>query len=349
MGVKIRDILILDNKNLIRPISFSDLQGKSVAVDAANAIYQFLAIVQSSSGQPLLDNQGRITSHLSGLFYRSISLLEKDIKPVYVFDGKPPKLKAKTIQERRETREEAYNQWKVALEEGDMVAAKKYGQAAQRMTSDIVQESKQLLDAMGIPYVQAISEGEAQASYMIGKDNIEAVASQDFDALLYGAPQIIRNLSLSEKRKIPGESQYIKVEPEKIIISEVLESLDITQEQLIDVAILIGTDFNDGIKGVGAKTALKLIKTYKDLKTVIKKKSYEFTRSEEEIEEIRQFFLHPQVIEDYKITFRKPNEERIRKILVDEHQFSSERVEKHLKRLQKVYAKGQQKSLERWF
>lgn len=356
MGVKIRPILQFEDKksnvklDLIQKISFSDIKGYTVTVDAANAIYQFLSsIIQASTGMPLVDSNDRITSHLSGLFYRTIRLIEKGIKPIYVFDGKPPKLKAKTIKERREVREEAHEKWETAIQEGDMEAARKYGQAAHRMTSDIVEESKSLLKAMGIPVIQAVTEGEAQAAYMVGKNNIDAVASQDFDALLFGAPEIIRNLSLAERRKAPGKNEYIQIEPEKIILSNVLDTLKITRKQLIELSILVGTDFNEGIKGVGAKTALKLIQTYNDLQSVIKEKSYEFNRTEDEIEEIKEFFLYPQVIDEYNTEFGKPKKELIKKILVDEHQFSLERVEKHIDRLLKLDAKKQQRSLDKWF
>ncbi len=355
MGVKIRKILDIEiekgtvKENLIKKIDFDNMKGKRVTVDAANAIYQFLAIIQPTTGLPLMDDKKRITSHLSGLFYRNIRLLEKKIKPIYVFDGRPPKLKSKTIKERRKGREDAYKQWQTAIEQGDMETARKYGQAAHRMTSDIISQSKELLSAMGIPIVQAISEGEAQASYMVGKNDVWAVASQDFDSVLFGAPRLIRNLSLSERRRIPRTNQYIRVEPELLISSEIYQNLGISREQLIELGILVGTDFNEGIKGVGAKTALKLIQKYKDLKTIIKEKSYEFNRTLEDLEEIKQFFQNPPIENDYKIKFNRPNTKLIKSIMIDEYQFSQERVEKGLKRLEKVYATKQQRNLDKWF
>ncbi|NVM52762.1 MAG: flap endonuclease-1 [Candidatus Helarchaeota archaeon] len=343
MGVKIRSLLEIE------PINFSILKGKLVAIDAANALYQFLSIIQPTTGLPLLDSKKRITSHLSGLFYRTINLIEKEIRPIYVFDGKPPKFKTQTIRERRAERESAYNQWKIAIEEGDIETARKFGQAAHRLTREMVEDSKKLLEAMGIPFVQAFTEGEAQASFMVRNKRAWAVASQDFDSLLFGAPIVVRNLSLAERRRIPRTNQYVKVEPERINIEENLQKLKISREQLIDIAILIGTDFNKGIKGVGAKTAFKLINTYKDLKTVIKEKSYEFERSEEELEEIKNFFLHPQITEEYKIEFKRSNNNLIKRLLIDEHQFSTDRVERGIKRLEKGYAIKQQKSLDKWF
>ena len=342
MGVKIKGLLEVHN------IIFEDLKGKLIAIDAANALYQFLAIVQPTTGLPLMDNKNRVTSHLSGLFYRTINLVEKNIQPIYVFDGKPPKFKAETIEGRREDRENAYKEWLIAIEQGDVEAARKYGQSAHRLTREMVEESKKLLEAMGIPIVQAPSEGEAQASAMVGKHDIYAVASQDFDSVLFGAPRIVRNLSLSESRRIPKSTQKIKVEPELIISEETFEKLNISREQLIDIAILIGTDFNKGVKGVGAKTALKLISEYKDLKTAIREKSLEFEASEEELQEIKNFFLQPGVTEEYTVEFKSINPNLIRKLLIDEHQFDSDRVDKGMKRLEKGLSKKQQTKLEKW-
>jgi flap endonuclease-1 len=343
VGVKIKSLLE------IHTIIFEDLKGKLIAIDAANALYQFLAIVQPSTGTPLMDNKQRVTSHLSGLFYRTINLVEKDIQPIYVFDGKPPKFKAKTIEGRREDRENAYEQWKAAIEIGDVETARKFGQSAHRLTREMVEESKQLLGAMGIPIVQAPTEGEAQASFMVGRKDVYAVASQDFDSILFGAPKLVRNLSIAETRRIPKTDQKIKVEPEFIISAETFEKLNISREQLIDIALLIGTDFNKGVRGVGAKTALKLILEYKDLKTTIQEKSLQFEESEEELQEIKNFFLQPQVVEDFTIEFKNVNANAIKKLLIDEHQFDPDRVDKGLKRLEKGFSKKQQMKLEKWF
>ena len=332
MGVKIKSLLEID------PIDFSDLKGKYITIDAANALYQFLAITQPSTGLPLLDSKNRVTSHLSGIFYRTLRLIEKDIRPIYVFDGARPKLKGKTIEERKAVRENAHKEWVTAIEEGDLEKAKKFGPSAHRLTSEMIDDSKKLLVAMGIPIVEAPCEGEAQASFMVGKNEVWAVATQDFDAVLFGAPKIVRNLSLAQK-----------YEPELIISSKNYQKLNISREQFIDIGILIGTDFNEGIKGIGAKTALKLIKENKDLKTVIKEKGFEFDRSEEELEEIRIFFNKPIVTEKYKVDFKTSNDNEIKRILIDEHQFDPARVEKGIKRLKKGLSFKQQMNLEKWF
>jgi len=343
LGVKIKDILE------IQTIDFPHLSNKKIAIDAANALYQFLAIIQPTTGLPLMDNQKRITSHLSGLFYRTIRLIENGIKPIYVFDGKPPEFKAKTIQDRRIERESAYQHWRDAINRGDVKEARKYGQAAHRLTKEMVQEAKELLWAMGVPIVQAPTEGEAQASFMATRKDVYAVASQDFDSLLFGAPLIIRNLSLSERRRIPRTNEYIKVEPELVDTFKNLQRLNITREQLIDIALLVGTDFNAGIKGIGAKTALKLVLKYGNFEAIVEGESLEFERSMEELQQIKNFFLQPEVLDEYNIKSTKVDSYSIKKILVEEHQFSIDRIEKAIKRLVKESAKKQQTNLEKWF
>jgi flap endonuclease-1 len=254
MGVDLGELFIKE------PCAFEDFKGRVIAIDAYNVLHQFLAIIRQRDGTPLKDAQGRITSHLSGLFYRTANMVEAQIRPVFVFDGIPHPLKARTIQQRRERKEEAEKAWKEALEKGDLETAKSKAQQTSRVTTEIVEQSKRLLDALGIPHVQAPSEGEAQASYMVKKGDAYAVGSQDFDCLLFGSPILIRHLTSSGKRKLPGKQAYTTIHPERIQLLPGLQKLEITQEQLIDIAILVGTDFNDGIKGFGPKKSLQLLK-----------------------------------------------------------------------------------------
>ncbi|MEX2750246.1 MAG: FEN1 family endonuclease, partial [Candidatus Freyarchaeota archaeon] len=191
MGVNLRDLLSF------RQIDLKELSGRVIAIDAMNALYQFLAIIRQPDGTSLMDSRGNITSHLSGIFYRTINLLEVGIKPVYVFDGEPPELKLETVEERVKVRREAAKRWEEALEKGDLEEARKFAQASSKLTDEIVEESKRLLEAMGVPYVQAPSEGEAQASYMARRGDAWGVASQDYDSLLYDSPRLVRNLTIS--------------------------------------------------------------------------------------------------------------------------------------------------------
>lgn len=340
MGVDLKDLVLPKTTN------FRQLAGKSIAMDAYNTLYQFLATIRQPDGMPLIDSKQRVTSHLSGLFYRTINLIEKGIKPVYVFDGVPPKLKLRTIRERRRVRQRAEKKWKEALERRDLKTARKYAQAAIRLTEDMVDESKRLLTALGIPYVQAPSEGEAQAAYITVRGDVWGAGSQDWDALLFNARVLVRNLTVTGRRKLPGKNVYIKVDPELIVGLEVLNKLGITRNQLIDIGILIGTDYNEGIKGVGAKTALNLIKEYGNLERIVDVKGFQIEPS---IQQIRQIYLEPQVTDKYNIRWKSPNSEKIITQLCDDHDFSYDRVKKALDRLEKSISSGKQASLETWF
>jgi len=341
LGVKLKD--------LISPkiISFDDLTNKYIAIDALNAIYQFMAIIRQPDGTPLMDKEGNVTSHFSGLFYRTINLIEFGIRPVYVFDGKPPDLKLQTIQKRSEIREQAREKWLEALHRGDIVVARKYAQAAIEINEMVILESKELLDAMGVPYVQAPSEGEAQAAYMVRKNDVWASASQDYDSLLFGSLRLVRNLTLRKKRKVAGKEELKEVDLELLILDDILKNLGITREQLVDIAILIGTDYNEGIKGIGPKKAYNLIKKYSSLERIAKLRIIEI--GDIPVDEIRKIFLNPEVTDDYKIDWKAPNPEKIKEILVERHDFSTSRVEKGIERLQTAYEKTKQASLESWF
>src|SRR3989344_9396763 len=210
MGVDLGDLIQKQE------IELEDLRGRKIAIDALNAIYQFLSIIRQPDGTPLMDSHGNITSHLSGIFYRTTRLMEMGILPCYVFDGEPPKLKAQTVAERKEIRKEAEEKWKEAQKKGDLIEARKYAQAASKVTEPMLEESKKLLTAMGIPVVQAPSEGEAQAAFMCQQGDFYAAGSQDFDSLLFGAPRVLRNITITGKRKIPRKNVYIEVKPEMI-------------------------------------------------------------------------------------------------------------------------------------
>ena len=321
-------------------IEIEELFDKRIAIDAFNWIYQFLSIIRQPDGSPLQDSQGRVTSHLSGLYYRTLKLLEAGVKPIYVFDGEPPAFKKATNDERRSVREEAAKEWKKALEEKDFETARKAAQRSTTITADIIKGSKELLEAMGVPVVQANSEGEALCSVMVKDEDAYAVATQDYDSLLFGATRLIRNLSITGKRK-RGNS-YIEVKPEIILLKDLLDALKISHDQLIVLGIIIGTDFNaGGIPGYGPKKALELVKERKSLKEALRDFAWDFPA---EPEEIFEFFANPKKT-DYKIAFNPINEEQVKAILCDEHDFSEDRIVNAMKKIQ---SKAAQSSLGRW-
>ncbi len=339
MGVDLGDLFKKEQ------CTYKDFRDRIVVIDAYNVLHQFLSIIRSRDGTPLKDSHGNITSHLSGLLYRTANLIEAKIRPVYVFDGKPHPLKARVIEQRKQRRLQAEKAWKEALEKDDIETAKKKAQQTSRVTDEIVEQSKELLDALGIPYVQAPSEGESQASYMVKKGDAYAVGSQDFDCLLFGSPLLIRNLTSSGRRKLPNKKAYVKVTPELIRLKPGLSSLNILQKQLIDMAILIGTDFNEGIKGYGPKKSLNLIKKAGNVENALALIGGEDIPTIEEIKEIRKIFLKPKVTDEYVLSWSKPDNEVVLQILCDRHQFSRERMEPVLEKFSTIENMLKQKNL----
>ncbi|MCW4023519.1 MAG: flap endonuclease-1 [Candidatus Bathyarchaeota archaeon] len=343
MGVDFKDIVPKT------PIKLEDLSGKIVAIDAFNAIYQFLAIIRQPDGTPLQDSMGKITSHLSGLFYRTSNLIEMGIKPVYVFDGIPPTLKAAEIERRKQIKVEATIHYEKAAKKGDTTKMRRYAQATMTMKDYMKDDAQKLLGLMGLPYILAPSEGEAQAAFMTKSGDADYCASQDYDSLLFGAPKLLRNVTISGRRKLTSKNLYIDIVPEVIELAKALSETDLTYEQLIDVAILIGTDFNpDGIKGLGPKTALKLIKQHSTLENTIPHiKNATFPC---EPAEIREIFLHPQVTDKYELNWKDPNVEGIIDFLCHQKDFSEERVKKSLDKMMEGSKKQKGKtSLDKWF
>jgi len=308
------------------------LAGRTLAVDAYNALYQFLAIIRQPDGTPLKDRSGRITSHLSGLLYRTTNLAERGIKLTFVFDGKPPELKEMEIQRRRLVKEEAIVRYERALKEGRMEEARTYAQATSQLKDMMVNDAKRLLEYLGVSWIQAPSEGEAQAAVMAARGDVWAVASQDHDSLLFGAPRVVKNLAITGRRKLPRRYVYVELEPKLIELAKVLSELELTREQLVDVGILIGTDFNpDGVKGIGPKTAVKLIREHGSLQKLIQ------TKAEIQItpdpDSIRKIFLEPEVTTNYTLKWSKPDIEKVVAFLCGERDFSEERVRKAVTRM----------------
>lgn len=337
MGVDLGDLF--EKKE----IELSDLKGKVIAIDAYNTLYQFLSIIRQRDGTPLLDSRGEITSHLSGFLYRTTNLIEEGIKPVFVFDGAPPLFKNTTIEERKKIRTEAFERWEEAKAVGSEDAFK-HAQASSRIGGNMIEDAKLLLGFMGIPVIQAPSEGEAQAAFMVRNKDAYAAGSQDYDALLFGASIVVRNLAVTGKRKLPGKSVYVDVKPESIELEAGLLKLEISREQLIDIAILVGTDYNEGIKGIGPKKALKLIKKHGSIEGALA----ELNADIKNLAEIRELFLNPDVTPDYELKWKKPEKEAIIKFLCAEHDFSEERVSKAVERLLEASDISQQ-TLEKWF
>jgi flap endonuclease-1 len=326
-------------------IALRDLGGQTVAIDGHNTLYQFLSIIRQPDGTPLQDAQGRVTSHLSGLLYRTSNLVEAGIKPVFVFDGKPHERKRGVLRARRERKEAAKQQMQEAQAAGDEAKAFTKAQQTASLTWDMVRQGMALLDALGLPYLEAPGEGEAQAAHMAARGTVDAAVSQDFDALLFGAPVLVRNLALTGRRKLPGRQAWIDVEPERIRLEEALRSLALTREQLVALAILMGTDYNEGIKGVGPKKALKLVKEQGTLAAALAKAG----APDEGLEEVEALFLRPAVRDDVVPAWRAPDAGRVLDIMVGEHAFNEERVKGALAKFGGLAEARKQRSLDAFF
>jgi flap endonuclease-1 len=332
-----------------RRVAIDDLSGRRIAIDGHNILYQFLSSIRSRQGDPLRDREGRITSHLIGLIYRNSNLLEAGIKLVYVFDGRPHRFKTKVIRERRQVRRQAKVKYDEAVKEGRVEDAKRFAQATATVNVDIIGDAKRLLTLMGVPWVQALEEGESQSAYMAAKGDVWASGSQDFDSLLFGAPVLVRNLSITGRRKLPRKNVYVKVEPEVIDLGKFLRELELTREQLVDVGILVGTDYNPkGIKGIGPKTALKLIKKHGSIEEAMPFiKNPEFPHP---LDEIRELFVKPATVNDYSLEWNPPDKAGIVGYLCGERNFDRARVFKAVDKMERGFSRGAARTtLDQWF
>lgn len=340
-------------------IEYADLYGKKIGIDAYNMIYAFLAPIRSrdSGGGYLRDSEGNVTSHLSGLFYRMTNLLPY-IRPVFIFDGKPPIFKGREIEIRKERKKKAARKREDAIARGDMEEAMKHAQATSRITPNIVEDAKKLLEYFGIPVIQAASEAEAQGAFMVQTGDLYAIASQDYDSFLFGSQKVIRNLTITRRRRTPKQGGIIDLNPEKIIFKELLEELQLdNRDQLILLGLLIGTDYNPGgIKGVGPKTALKLIHKFRNPKSLLEYLDVKYSIRQTfpyPPETLLDYFRSPEVEENVKFTFHKPQIPKITEFLVEERDFRKDRIEIALERMisrkRKIKQKTDQHSLDKFF
>ena len=321
-----------------RKISIEELSGQRIAIDGYNVLYQFLTSIRQADGSLLSDSEGRVTSHLSGILFRFSNLVENGLRICIVFDGKPPLLKRDLLEERRQRKIKAQIEWEAALEAGDMETARTKAQQTTRLDSKMIEESKKLLDLLGIPWIQAPSEGEAQVAHLLSTGKVDYGASQDFDTVLFGASKLVRNLTLSGRRKLPKQQKWVEVSPEIIEVEKSFEVLELTREQLVDVAILMGTDFNNGIDGIGPKKGLKLLQECSNAEKALEK----IGKKIDNLDEIRSLFLdHP--VEDFDPEWQSPDSSSVISFLCNNYSFNKSRVEKALEKY--VHARNPSRQL----
>ena len=309
MGLPLRELVTAQE------LPWEALAGRSLAVDGYNAVYQFLATIRQRDGQLFSDPDGRITSHLMGVFYRTTSLLQEGVLPVWVFDGKPPERKAGTIRQRIAAKEKAESEYQVALAAGDLETARRKAAQTSRLTHPMVEEIDELLRALGVPTVAAPSEGEAQAAAMAAAGTVWASASEDYDTLLFGAPRLVRGLAA---RGRGGAAQGAQLIDRDALLSQ----LGIDGDELIALGVIIGTDFNDGATGYGPKKALKAVREHLGFAATMTKVGLD----PGEAAEVAEIFRHPVARPIEPPAFGPVNEEAVVRLLVGTHAFSESRV-----------------------
>jgi flap endonuclease-1 len=309
VGLPLRDIVVAQE------LSWDALSGRTLAVDGYNATYQFLATIRQRDGQLFTDASGRVTSHLIGAFYRTTSLLQQGVLPVWVFDGQPPERKARTIRQRIAAKERAEGEYQQALAAGDIETARRKAAQTSHLTRPMVEELSQLLSALGVPTVQAPGEGEAQSAVMAAKGTVWASASEDYDTLLFGAPRLVRGLAARGRGGASPGAQFVDR-------AELLATLGIDGDELITLGVIVGTDFNDGVRGYGPKKALKAVQEHLGFRATVEKVGLDPT----DAEAVAEIFRHPTTTEVPAPTFGPVDEEAVRRVLVDGHGFSEDRV-----------------------
>jgi flap endonuclease-1 len=333
MGVNLKTLVKAE------PCDFPKFREKKLAFDSYNMIYQFLSTIRQFDGTPLMDKKGRVTSHLSGLFYRNIKFFEEAITPIFVFDGAPNPLKRDEVDERNKRRSDAKKKYEKAKKEGDLEKALKFSKRSVKINDYHIESSKKLLDLMGVSWIQAPEDAEATCAYLTQEGKADVVSSQDWDALVFGSKTLVRNLAITGRKKVPGKDDYYIIHPEVVEFEKVLSELSITHDDLIDIAILVGTDFNDGIKGVGPKSALSIVQ---------EGKMEEYKDKIENYSEIFSIFKNPNVKKGFKYEKKSGDIDALRDFLIREHAFSERRVDSGIKRLEKAKAE-RQSSLSRFF
>ncbi len=339
MGVPLTPILKREQSSL------KALTGRSFAIDASIELHQFLALIRKPDGTLFTDRTGRVTSHLIGLLTRTSRLVtEFRMKLAFVFDGPPNMMKKRTLEARREQRAKAEREYSDAVSQGDLSKAWSKAVMTGRVTREILDDSKRLLGLMGVPWLEALEDAEAQASYMAQNQDVWAVGSKDYDSLLYGAPRLARYLTITGREFLPAQRRVRRLVPELIGLQSNLESLRISRGQLVDVAILVGTDFNEGVHGVGPKKALSLVRKYGSIEKIPGDVELQL---KVEPPLVREIFLHPKTVKTHFMRASSPDMEGMVNFLCAERDFSEQRVRQVAGLLDEAY-RNTDSELSKW-
>lgn len=319
--------------------------GRLIAIDASMCLYQFLIMIRenrSGTYNNLTNEEGQVTSHIIGMLTRTIKLMENGIKPVYVFDGKPPEMKLLELEQRREKRKEAEANRQAAVEAGDAEGVLKGAKATTKVTKEQNEETKKLLRLMGVPVVEAPSEAEATCAALCRDGKVFGAATEDADCLTFGTKILIRNLMAAESQK----KTILEVNLELA-----LQQLNVSMDQFIDFCILCGCDYCDTLKGIGPSTAIKLILQHGTLEKVIEAIGSDKVPENFRYEAARMFFKECEAVDTAQCEFKfeEPDFEGLTKFLVEECTFSKERVDRYIERLKNSKSRTKQRPLDMFF
>jgi flap endonuclease-1 len=304
----------------IEDVSFAELDGSVVAVDAHNWLYRYLTTtVKWTASEAYTTSAGEEVANLVGVVQGLPKFFEHDLTPVFVFDGAVADLKSDEVERRREQREQYEADLEDAREREDPVAVARLESRTQRLTDTIVETTRGLLDLLDVPVVDAPAEGEAQCAHMAGRGTVDYAGTEDYDALLFGAPLTLRQLTSSG-------------DPELMDLSATLAAHDLTREQLVDVAILCGTDFNEGIRGIGPKTAVSLVGEHGSIYSVLEARSEEIPH----VDRIRGLFLDPAAVDVTPETEISPDVTAAREFVVDTWEVDPSEVARGFERIEEA-------------
>ncbi len=315
----------------IDPVPFSELAGSVVAIDAHNWLYRYLTTtVRFTASSAYTTEGGEEVANLIGVVQGLPKFFEHDITPVFVFDGGVAELKDDEVETRRKQRQRYEEELEAAKEsDADAAAIATLDSRTQRLTETIQETTRELLALLDVPIVEAPAEGEAQAAYMARKGEADYAGSEDYDTLLLGAPYTLRGLTS-------------KGDPECMDFERTLSELELSWERLVDAAILMGTDFNDGIDGVGPKTAVKLIHEHGDLYAALEARGESIAHADR----IRGMFLDPAVTDEYDYdTEINPDLDAAKRYVTDEWDIPAGEVARGFERIEESVV---QTGLDRW-
>lgn len=342
MGISnLGKLIKLQTKRCCRERSLEYYRNKRVAIDASMCMYQFLIAIRTDG--MALGTEDTTTSHIIGMFYRTIGIVESGLKVLFVFDGKPPQEKLNELLKRKEKREKANIKLDEAKEIGKKEDVEMYEKRKIKVTSEHVNDCKKILDLLKVPYITAPSEAEAYCAYLNKIGKVDAVASEDMDALTFGAPLLLRNVTASKSKKLPIREYNL---------SEMLRELELNQDEFIDLCILLGCDFSSTIKGVGPKTAFNLIKKYRSIEAILENEDLKLP-DDFSYKKARLIFKelgdNENDVEIEGIKWNEVNPEEIKEFLVNQHNFNEDRVTKAVERYLQCKNKGIQCTLDSFF